>query len=463
MAALTGLVNASATIERGQAISTLFASLTPDQAQRLALLYPGLGNIDGVPFKYRYDANRVNVAAALKTRKDNQPNLDAAVAAAAARVEDSRKRNDEVLVNADPRTVANAPSIQLEQDLQRAQQDLATAKQAATTNLDLINNYGHYVHDVTPSYEAGPDAAPVKDRTGHQILVFSDEGPGAIAEVWGNVTTAQHIGVAIPGTGQNMTSFPNNSAVMAEKMIKTVDNRNGPGEPGSGMAMVAWAGGEFPQNVPIFSGEGLLPEQGAQDAKYAQELGARLYRCSEALNAEALTSDAGIVGGAHSYGGAVLGVALQLGMKVDGALFVEAAGLGPGITSTAEYPHEATTRIYQMTAPGDPIEISRKIPLLGGDPAEVPGIVSLETGFRDDAGRPGGELLSGEPAHNDVFTRGTTAQQNISRFYSGQPMEAKATEPKLTDPGYEPKMVDPNGFPDEKNDYGRYLRQPGLK
>ena len=54
MSALAGLVHAPATIERGQAISVLFASLAPDQARRLALLYPGLGNIDGVPFDNRY-------------------------------------------------------------------------------------------------------------------------------------------------------------------------------------------------------------------------------------------------------------------------------------------------------------------------------------------------------------------------------------------------------------------------
>ncbi|MFK4299858.1 flagellar hook-basal body complex protein FliE [Arthrobacter sp. GAS37] len=456
MTALAGLVGSPVTVERGRAITALFATLTPDLAERLALLYPGLGNIDGVPFENRYAANRINVAAALKTRQDNQPSLDQTLKSAQDKVNDLQKRSNDYTLNGEPRTGGDTQGINpLQQDLDKALQDLSTAEQAAKTNPNLITNYDKYLNQATPSYEVGPDGKTVPDRTGHQILVFSDNGPGAIAEVWGNVATSKQIGVAVPGTTENMTNFPDNSHSMAENAIISA---RGQGALGTGMAMIAWAGGEFPQNVPIFSGEGLLPPQGAQDPSYANELGARLYRFSEALNAEAVTPGAVIDSGAHSYGGAALGVALHLGMKVHGALFIEAAGLGPGITSTSDYPHEATTRFYQTTAPGDPIGISRDFPVLGADPSRVPGIASLETGFKDDNARPGGELLSGEPAHNGVFNLHSTAQQNIAHFYSGQPMEARAPEGHLMDPGYKPLMVDPNGTPWEKiGDFRSYV------
>lgn len=430
MASLAALTTAPATLGRRQELSKLFATLTTDQATRLAVLFPGLGNIDGVPFTARYAANRVNIAGAIPARVAQMPGLEEALANARKKYDEASAKFDEWVEN-HPGSEANA--FEIPKDFARKELDEAT--KATKTASDTLLNYKSYLNEKVPSFEIGPNGKKAPDRDGHQILIFSDEGAGSIAEVWGNPATAKNVGIAVPGTKTNMAGFPGASKDQAESFVFEAFGK------GQSLAMISWAGGEFPQNIPIVDG-GLTPEKSAGDVSFAKELGARLYRFQDAVAAEA--PGAKVSAGAHSYGGSTLGEGLRLGMKVDRALYIEAAGLGPGVNSIYDIPHADTTKFYQMTAPGDPISLSQQTGVHGGNPSRDPGIVSLETGFQIELQRPMGKVLSGAESHTDVFKQETTAWQNMYRFYTDMPMEAKAPAGSaLKQPSYQATWVDP--------------------
>lgn len=441
---LAGLAIAPATLDRRGQLSKIFSSLTPEQAIKLAYLFPGLGNIDGVPFKARYAGNEVNIAGAIPARRDQQSGLDKAVKDAQSKVEELQKKYDDWA-----RTpAANSGYIPPYLDLEKAKQDLAAAEKATRFNADLIKNYRRYLTENTPTYRILSDGGPVlnsdgtpETQVGHQILIFSDTGPGAVAEVWGDPETARQVGIAVPGTKTNMVGFPGTSSDQAKSFMDRALSYTEDGGVWAGAAMISWAGGEFPQNIPLMDG-GLTPEKSAGDTSYAMELGARLNRFGDAVSAAAPGAEVSV--GGHSYGGSVVGQAQSLGMKVDRVLYIESAGMGPGVGSIYDFPNAATTKYYQMTAPGDPIWTSQRSGIHGADPNLDPGVRTLETGFVDNDQRPGGTVLSGQDSHSGVFRTTSTAWKSMYGFYTDTPMEAKAPyDVALKQPSYQPQMIDP--------------------
>ncbi|WP_285728233.1 alpha/beta hydrolase [Psychromicrobium xiongbiense] len=437
MLALASAAAAPATLSRGQSLGQLFTGLSPEQASRLALLFPGLGNLDGVPFPTRYLANRVNIAAALQTRKDNAPALKQQIQAAQTAVDQAQKTLDDALKN--PHLNPQSHATFLDQ-LAKAQKELKRLNDQSK----LIGIYTNYLTEKTQSYEIGPDGNPLPERIGHQILVFSDAGPGSIAEVWGNPATAAHTGIAVPGTGASMPNFAGDSIRMGQSFMEQAYHPKD-GKPQS-LSMVVWQGGEFPQNIPTVDGNSLFPDHSAGNPEYANQHADRLNRFAAAVQAQAPNTSIGV--GGHSYGAASVGAAEHAGMKVDRVLFIEGAGVGPGITSLRGYPEYGSTMYFQMTAPGDPIRWASVVPVLGVSPEAADGVASVETGFYDDTHRgPDGVLLKDTAAHTDVFTNGSTAWENMFKFYTGQPMEAQAPYGQITAPGYQPTYISADARP----------------
>ncbi|WP_026174528.1 alpha/beta hydrolase [Acaricomes phytoseiuli] len=368
--ALAGLAATPATLDRRAQLTKLFGALSTAQAIKLAYLFPGLGNLDGVPFKARYAGNEINIAAAVAGRKARQPELNQAIKDARGKLEEIQKKYDYWLANGRPKlgSLSDNPFFG---ELRKAKESLAAAEKAITDNNQAIDNYWAYLTEKTPTYAVGSDGRPtlgpdgrIEMRTGHQILIFSDEGPGAIAEVWGDPESAEQIGLAVPGTTTNMANFPGVSNNQAKSMMERAIERVKEGSPWPDVAMISWAGGEFPQGIPFM--DGIALEKSAGDTSYAQELGSRLHRFNDALTAA--TPTAKIAASGYSYGGSILGEAQKLGMNVNRALYIAPAGMGPGVDSTYDFPKAASTKYYQMTAPGDPIWISQQSGIHGGDP-----------------------------------------------------------------------------------------------
>ena len=92
----------------------------------------------------------------------------------------------------------------------------------------------------------------------------------------------------------------------------------------------------------------------------------------------------------HSYGGAVVGTAEQLGLRADRVVYASASGTGvlPG-GADAWVNHDAAQR-YSVTPPGDPIQPVQSSGAHGGDPDNAPGSpawIPATTQRRAGAGR----------------------------------------------------------------------------
>lgn len=166
---------------------------------------------------------------------------------------------------------------------------------------------------------------------GRQILLFDVEGDGKLAEVFGDLETAKHVGVVVPGMGSDLGNFTDGVA----------SDAYGLHQPGGESAVIAWTGYDAPDGLPS-------PE--VLSAKQA-EAGARaLKRLVEGVNVQ---TDADVSVFSHSYGSLVAGKALMIGMKVENMMFMGSPGVG--VDSVAEFPSGAAKHYYSMEIDGDPV------------------------------------------------------------------------------------------------------------
>lgn len=99
---------------------------------------------------------------------------------------------------------------------------------------------------------------------GHrQILAFDPRGRGQVAEVFGDLSTARHVAVVVPGSDIDAGTFDRTSDVYGTPagMAKSLY-----AETGHGSAVVAWAGYTTPVGVGIDAATGSLAEAGVGQA-----------------------------------------------------------------------------------------------------------------------------------------------------------------------------------------------------
>ncbi|MFJ1548687.1 alpha/beta hydrolase [Streptomyces sp. NPDC088246] len=126
-----------------------------------------------------------------------------------------------------------------------------------------------------------------------QILAFDPRGRGQVAEVFGDLSTARHVAVVVPGSDIDAGTFDRTSDVYGTPtgMAKALY-----AETGRGSAVVAWAGYTTPVGVGIDAATGSLAEAGA----------GRLTRFADGLAADGVPAPAVFC---HSYGSVVCGLA----------------------------------------------------------------------------------------------------------------------------------------------------------
>ena len=366
-------------------IASLWASLSPDAQALLLRDHPEIiGNLDGVPFDVRVAANRVNITNALADVQQSIPDLE-------QRLSEAQARWDENLASGTPDGTLGA---ELSTEISQLEQELDDARRHAEM-------YDRLLNEDTVRYENG---ARTTGR-GHQVVLFDPEN-GAFAEIVGNLDAAtQNIAVMVPGTGSNFLNMtgPDSAYDRCESFVTADDVK-----PDGSLAVVSWIGGPLPQD--------LITE--APQARFAGDLAPRLASFTDGLTNP---GDVPVTVVGHSYGGSVVGLAEARGMHVDRVLHVESAGAGPGVGDIDEYAYPDTDR-YSMTAPGDLIGYSQGVESLdwghGADPDGLSGVVQLETGLvrADD---PSSGVLHGPGAHSGVFTRGSTAFNNILGVMTG--------------------------------------------
>jgi hypothetical protein len=334
------------------------------------MLYPGVvGNLNGVPFTNRADANTVAVVDALA---DEQANL--------ADLEERHEHNQ-----------GDWDFLGLNNN------DLEGPIDDARARIELY------------------ESILSEDR---QILYVDPSGDGAIAELHGEIgPDTRHVGVSVPGTGADLASYQG----VADRSNSFVANR-----PDGDLAMISWMGGDLPdevvQDAPFAD---YARDLGPRLADFSHDVRLEIDH-SAAADHDPSTTYLG-----HSYGGAVVGTSELSGLDADRVLHVESAGAGHDVHSPGDLPSsQDDVDRYSMTAPGDPIahvqgsqdaaewllEGPWGTPDIGhgADPDSFGDTVRLHTGDTED-----GEPITGSDAHSGVFEQYSDSWTNMLNVMTG--------------------------------------------
>lgn len=343
--------------ERRLAARDLFEGLGAEQGSILAMMFPStVGNLNGVPFANRADANTVRIVVALEDEKSTLADL-----------RDQHEEN------------------QHDWDfLGRNNNDLDGPIEDADS---LISLYESILRD---------------DR---QILLFDPSGDGAMAELHRPIGPAtDNVGVLVPGTGAELSNFDSNA------------NRSrgfGEADPDGALSMITWMGGDLPDGVVTdapFANYSV--DLGPRLADFSHDVRLEVERSG--------APDAQVTVAGHSYGGAVVGRSELHGLDADRVMHIESAGMGYDVRDADDLPDsQDDVRRYSMTAPGDFIGLSQGTQTgdnigHGADPDDFDGTTRLDTGDKTD-----GTPNTGLGSHSAVFENGSDAWNNMYEVFSG--------------------------------------------
>ncbi len=179
------------------------------------------------------------------------------------------------------------------------------------------------------------DPATGKIDPNRKILVFDPSGDGKVAEVFGDITTASHLAIIVPGMGSTAYNFSGVSED-AKKLQETA---------GAGTAVIAWTG----YDAPAGTEQGVKAIEVASDAQ-AKAGGLLLQQFVSATKQE-YSGDITIVG--HSYGSLVVGQSLLAGTTVNNVVFIGSPGVG--VNNVEGFPPGAADRYFAGEVDGDPV------------------------------------------------------------------------------------------------------------
>ena len=368
----------AASSEQAAAVAQALVGIPPESLAMLAALFPAVvGNMNGMPFENRIAANRIRVADALHQTRAQRP-------------------QEAVQAGAD-----EPPPVGSEGGYDPKREE------ARLRLIDLdgqIEQYELLLDEPTIDYgyHAGP---PWPDYRGRKVLYFDPSGDRAWAEIVGTVTAqSDAVGVLVPGVGTDSADMWNSSNTVTTFVEQAARE-------GEQLAMIVWAGGDFP--------DGVLDAITDDDAA---ELVEPLVDFSYALQQEIDDQGPGVevpvtvIG--HSYGGLAVATSARTGLSADNLLFVNSPGIGGGVGPMGiEVPADlAEYQAFAMKSPWDPVPYGGSV--LHGLPATAPeSVVGLDTGTYAD-----GTQINGLSGHSGVFEVGSTAWENMLAVLIGGPV-----------------------------------------
>ncbi|MGW4631452.1 alpha/beta hydrolase [Nocardia sp. NPDC004415] len=349
--------------------ASLLAGLSPEALRQLLIAAPEkLGNLNGVPFALRIEANEINIRNALTAEK-RKPERD-----------EARVRQLEAMLSPIP-------------------------------NPDGAGTLG-----TTPA-ATGAGATPRLDLVDRQFVMFSTEGNGRMIEMVGTMRSgAPGVGVYVPGTSTNLNGSGSNHVAA----WNLADQTGGP--------VFLYMEGDFPQSLTSLSDGAPSPRFAADMAPRLVDFGREIDREVSAHAPGTPVSYVGhsyggsIVGSAEQLGlradrvlhasSAGTGV-FDGGWNNPNPQVQRYSMTAPGdlIGVVQSYPDEGLRLPGIGGLPGNPHAAD-----VGGDPDEVPGVTRLDTGFygRDFDGHERGEVVFGPDGHGKYWDDpSSTAFQNI--------------------------------------------------
>ena len=239
-------------------------------------------------------------------------------------------------------------------------------------------------------------------QPGTQVLVFDPRGRGLVAEVFGDLSTAQRVSVLVPGSDVDLEHFYNTSVPLKDPvgMAESLRSEEAAVSPGTSTAVIAWSGYVTPVGL-------------GADAATARLADAAAPRLESLMAGLAVTTDpqAAPTVLCHSYGSVVCGVA---GPELHSAVGVtDMVVLGsPGMDLPDAGALGSSVRLWATARnPGDWIS---DVPFLevgglghGADPT------SSDFGSRVIAS-------TGSYGHTGYFTPGTASLRNFADIALGR-------------------------------------------
>ncbi|MFE5479212.1 hypothetical protein ACFQ9R_26120 [Nocardia sp. NPDC056541] len=355
--------------------ATFLAGLSPEAQRQLVIAAPEkLGNLNGVPFVMRIEANEINVRNALTSEKA-KPNRD-----------ESRVRQLEAML---------AP---------------------------IPNPEGAGTLDTTAA-ATGETATPQLGMVDRKFVMFSTEGNGRMIEMVGEMKSgAPGVGVYVPGTSTNLNGSGSNHVAAWNLADQT------------GSPIFLYMEGDFPQSLTSLSDGAPSPKFAADMAPRLVDFGREIDREVGATAPGTPVSYVGhsyggsIVGSAEQLGlradrilhasSAGTGV-FDTGWNNPNPSVQRYSMTAPGdlIGVVQSYPEGGLSIPGAFTIPGNPHASAE----LGGDPDEVPGVTRLDTGFYSDTSRNHPtEVVFGTDGHGKYWDDPrSTAFQNIVGVIEG--------------------------------------------
>ncbi|MFI9046312.1 alpha/beta hydrolase [Streptomyces sp. NPDC053427] len=233
---------------------------------------------------------------------------------------------------------------------------------------------------------------------GRRILAFDPRGRGQVAEVHGEITTAQRVAVVVPGSDIDLGSFdrardpygtPTGMATSLRRQMTAT-------APHTRTAVIAWAGYTTPVGLGPDAATGRLAEAGAP----------RLARLLTGLAATGVPAPAVLC---HSYGSVVCGLAVSQTGRGDIADLIVFASPGMRRDSVAELGTSA--RVWAARDASDWI-------------GDVPNVEFLGLGHGEDPTDPafGARRVPTERAegHTGYLAPGTGSLRNFAAIALGR-------------------------------------------
>ncbi|MFJ8224194.1 alpha/beta hydrolase [Streptomyces griseus] len=248
---------------------------------------------------------------------------------------------------------------------------------------------------------------------GRRIIAFDPRGRGQVAEVFGDLRTADRVSVVVPGSDNDAGTYDRKVAGHGapKGMARTLHTAAGPGTP-----VIAWVGYTTPVGVGIDAATGGLAEAGA----------GRLARFAEGLTADGLPVPAVFC---HSYGSVVCGLAAHHLSATD--LVVLGS---PGMRADDVGGLRTSARVWAAKDPTDWID-------------DVPNVRFAGLGHGTDPTDPafGARRVPADEArgHAGYFAPGTDSLRAFAAIARGDATEVApdAEEPDVPEPG--PAGADP--------------------
>lgn len=355
--------------------ASFLAGLSPEAQRQLVIAAPEkLGNLNGVPFVMRIEANEITVRNALTAEKA-KPNRD-----------ESRVKQLEAML-------------------------------APIPNPEGTGTLG------TAPASTGDTATPRLDMVDRKFVMFSTEGNGRMIEMIGDMKAGSPgVGVYVPGTSTNLNGSGSNHVAA----WNLADQTGGP--------IFLYMEGDFPQSLTSLTDGAPSPKFGADMAPKLVDFGREVDREVASSAPGTPVSYVGhsyggsIVGSAEQLGlradrilhasSAGTGV-FDTGWNNPNPNVQRYSMTAPGdlIGVVQSYPERGLTIPGGIRLPGNPHASDE----LGGDPDEAPGVVRLDTGYYSDrsSDHPG-EVVFGTDGHGQYWDDpGSTAFQNIVGVIEG--------------------------------------------